>query len=87
MRIKQIAFRLTTSKLKCNNCKKRLIGDEGFVHIECEDDGGVYNYGLNNIRICWDCFSSFLKEFEEDRKGRKEKYLELTKKAIIRNLK
>ena len=86
MRIKSIKFRLTTSRLKCNNCKRRLIGEDGFVHIECQDDGGVYNSGLNNIRICWNCFTTFCKEIEEDRKNRKEKYLELTKKAIVRKL-
>jgi len=87
MRIKSIKFRLSTSKFKCNNCKKRLIGEDGFIHIECIDDGGVYNSGLNNIRICWDCFTTFCGEFEEDRKDRKERYLELTKQAIIRRLK
>jgi len=87
MRIKSIKFRLSTSKLRCNNCKRRLVGEEGFVHIECIDDGGVYNSGLNNIRICWSCFKTFCEEFEEDRKDRKERYLELTKQAIIRRLK
>lgn len=85
MRIKGIRFKVTTSNWKCHLCKKRLIGDNGFIHIRCERDSGHWG-GLEHIRICWNCVENLLKECEEDRKDRKSKYLKLTKKAIIRNL-
>ncbi len=87
MRIKEIQFKLTTNNiLKCHRCKKKLIGEEGFIHIKCERDSGYYD-GTNNMRICWNCIINLLKDCKEDRKDRKEKYLKLTKEAIIRRLK
>ncbi len=87
MKIKYIKFKVTTyKKWKCNKCKKILQGENGFVHIRCVRDFGYYN-GSNDMRICWDCLTEFLEgECKEDRENRKKKYLELTKKAIIRKL-
>lgn len=86
MKITSMKFKVTTSKWKCHYCKKTLKGEEGFVHIICEPDKGYYWQGFNNIRICWDCLTELWKECKEDRKDRKSKYIELTKKAILRNL-
>ncbi len=85
MKIKDIKFKVTTSKWKCHKCKKRLQGVNGFIHIRCGQDYGFWG-GTEHIRICWSCLMKFLKESKEDRKDRKGKYLKLTKKAIIRNL-
>ncbi len=87
MRIKSIKFKVTTSQDKCHFCKKRLIGEDGFIHIIVEKDKGMFPDWLVNMRVCWKCVIRLLGEFLDDRKGRKEKYLELTKKAIVRNLK
>lgn len=86
MKIKSVKFKLTTTKWKCHFCKERLIGEDGFIHIVCEKDSGYYADWISNIRICWNCLTNSLKEFDIDRKDRKKKYLELTKKAIVRNL-
>ena len=86
MKIKLIKFKVTTGKLKCNKCKKRLKGVDGFIHIVCEVDSGIFNSGMSNIRICWDCFINILKEVNKDRKNRKIRYRELVKRAILRNL-
>ncbi len=87
MKIKYIKFKVTTcKKWKCNKCKKILQGNDGFIHIKCGRDYGYYG-NLEHIRICWDCLTEFLEgECKEDRKNRKNKYLELTKKAIVRTL-
>lgn len=85
MNLKSIKFKLTTSPFKCHLCKKGIRGEEGFIHIKCEKDFGHYS-GISNVRICWKCLTQSLNEFEEDRKDRKAKYLELTKEAIIRRL-
>ena len=86
MKLKYIKFKVTTcKKWKCNKCKKILQGNDGFIHIKCGKDYGYYS-GLDHVRICWDCLTKCLKEFREDRKYRESRYLELTKKAIIRNL-
>jgi len=87
MKIKSIKFKLTTSKFKCHLCKERISGEDGFIHIICRKDKGYYPSWASNIRICWGCLTKSLQEFEEDRKDRKERYLELTKQAIIRRLK
>lgn len=86
MRIKSIKFKLTTTNWKCHYCKHKLIGKEGFIHIKCKKDSGWYSDFTSNIRICWNCLTNLLKEFEKDREDKDERYLELTKKAIIRKL-
>lgn len=87
MKIKYIKFKVTTCKnWKCNKCKKILQGENGFVHIKCGEDFGIWS-GSDHIRICWECITEFLEgECKEDRENRKKKYLELTKRAIIRKL-
>ena len=86
MKIKYIKFKVTTSKWKCHKCKKKLLGENGFIHIKCGRDYGYWS-GTEHIRICWNCLTKFLEgECKEDRKSRKSRYLKLTKKAIIRNL-
>lgn len=87
MKIKYIKFKVTTSKLlKCDNCKNKLKGEDGFVHIVGKVGRGFFG-GFENIRICWDCFLNLLNEFEEGRKNRVENYKLLIKKAILRGLK
>lgn len=51
MKIKSVKFKLTTNKkLKCNNCKKYVMGKEGFVHLVDKID---YGWGYErNMRIC-----------------------------------
>ncbi len=86
MKITYIKFKVTTcKKWKCNKCKKILQGNDGFIHIKCGKDYGYYG-DLDHIRICWDCVENLSKEWREDRKNRKSKYLKLTKWAIVRNL-
>ena len=79
-----IKFKVTASKkLKCMKCRKYLYGDEGFVDVTS------YNYWRNqeHSRICWNCFVKSSKEIVEDRENRKERFVELVKKNIIRHLK
>ena len=80
-------FKVTTCKQwKCNKCKKVLQGNDGFIYIKCGRDFGYWS-GSEHIRICWNCLTQFLEgECKEDRKNRKKKYRELTKKAIVRAL-
>ncbi len=86
MKIKSIKFKVTAGrKLKCNKCKKNLYGEEGFVHIVSGNDYGYWG-GSENIRICWNCITEFLKEAEEERRYSKANFQELVKRNIIRNL-
>jgi len=86
MKIAYMQFKITASrKWKCNKCKKPVYGENGFIHIRCVRDFGYYS-GSNDMRICWNCIGNLLKECEEDRKYRQSKYLELTKRAIVRKL-
>ena len=85
MKITYMRFKLTTSKWKCHKCKKKLLGEDGFIHIKCSADYGCWG-GSEHIRICWSCLTKLLEESKEDRKYRKGKYFELTKKAIVRKL-
>ncbi len=78
-----IKFKVTASrKYKCCKCKKGLYGEKGFVDIT------YYNLWRNqeHTRICWNCFTEFLKEKEKDRANRKERFAELVKRNIVRHL-
>lgn len=78
-----IKFKVTASKkLKCMKCKKYLYGEEGFVDVT------GYNYWRNqeHSRICWNCFTGSLEEMKEDRKNKKERFVELVKRNIVRHL-
>jgi len=80
--IKNIKFKLTTSKKKkCSMCKKKLNGEDGFIEFRYE-----YEFGKEKEKICWSCFEKILKEINNDRKERKKKYEELIKKRILMGL-
>ena len=79
-----IKFKVTASKKwKCLKCKKNLYGEEGFIDIK------HYNLwkDIVDVRICWNCITSFLKDSKEDRKNRKKRFEKLVKINIVRHLK
>ena len=62
---KNLKFKLkvTASKeLKCNMCRKKLYGKEGFIDISFCD----WQFDIRHKRICLDCFNSSLKEIEKE---------------------
>ncbi len=78
----RIKFKVTAGrKFKCKKCKKELYGEDGFIEIR---DADAWGYTFK--RICWNCFTEFLKGTEEDREYRKANFQELVKRNIVRHL-
>ena len=83
MNLKSIKFKVTASKKwKCWKCKEELYGEKGFIHIVDSD----FWRNSGNTRICLNCFGELLKEIEEDKKNRKERFVKLLKRNIIKHL-
>ena len=80
MRDIDIKWKQTTSKkLRCSLCKKNMNNIEGFISLK-----EWYPYIL--INVCWNCFQKII-EKRGTQEQRKEKYLLLTKKRMLRELK
>lgn len=88
MKLKHVKFKVTTNKSwKCHVCQKKVKGQDGFIEHLLIETTGMSAWGDGTrFRICWSCFKEFLEQCSLDRKLRKEKYRDLEKKAIIRNL-
>ena len=83
---KGIKFKVTASKkLKCNICGKNLYGKNGFVDIALKGSNEDFYTNIHK-RICIDCFNKIMKQVEQDRENKEEKFNKLLRRNILRNL-
>lgn len=87
--MKNIKFKVTASKkLKCDYCKKKVAGKEGYIAIKPPKSHyyGYITYGYITPTICWKCFIEFLKEMKEGRENREELFQKSVKRCILKKL-
>ena len=84
MKIKDIQFKVSAGKkVLCNLCRKSVFGEDGYIKIRYL---GRYCGDKSDTIICWKCFALFLVDMKEQRKNRKQRFIELLKKQMFRKL-